>query len=154
MASPHPQHEEPHLIDRGPTPDDVTEPMLWALAVAVASAHRPDIDGRCTNLQCHGQQTPCQPARTAHHAGRLARRIPDPEPPTPEPPPPVDHRPAIGRAVVVPTGPSGFVSHFQPVPTTPVPMPPVSGEPDTAHVFAPFRRPPAATADQDPEERP
>ncbi|MEU4218942.1 hypothetical protein [Actinoplanes sp. NPDC026623] len=150
----HPQHEEPPLADRGPTPDDVTEPMLWVLAVAVASAHRPDIDGRCTNLQCHGQQTPCQPTRTAHHAARLGRRIPDPEPPAPESPPPVDHRPVIGRAVVTPTGPSGFVSTFRPAPTPPAPMPPVSGEPDTAHVFASFRRPPAATANRDPEERP
>ena len=71
-------------------PDDVVDPLLYALAVDVAAAHQPDADGTCPNLQCRGRQAPCWALWTAHRAALAARRqnpagprtatAPDPQP--------------------------------------------------------------------------
>lgn len=54
-------------------PDDVTDPLLWRLALDVASAHRPDATGRCGNPDCADQAAPCGPLRQAERAMDLAR---------------------------------------------------------------------------------
>ncbi|HEX8628715.1 MAG TPA: hypothetical protein VF755_11145 [Catenuloplanes sp.] len=57
-------------------PDDVTDPLLWRLAIDVAAAHQPGDDGRCRNLQCVGHRGPCAASVTAKRAMRLARATP------------------------------------------------------------------------------
>lgn len=42
-------------------PADVTDPLLWRLANAVAAAHQPAADGCCTNLQCRTTTAPYRP---------------------------------------------------------------------------------------------
>lgn len=54
-------------------PDDVTDPLLWRLAVDVAAAHQPDEHGNCRNLQRVGQWGECAAARAARRAMTLAR---------------------------------------------------------------------------------
>lgn len=53
-------------------PDDVTDPLLWRLALDVASAHQPE-NGRCRNLQCADQPGPCATLAKARRAMALAR---------------------------------------------------------------------------------
>ncbi|MGC4820602.1 hypothetical protein [Micromonospora sp. DT63] len=57
-------------------PHDVTDPLLWQLAVDVLSAHEPDEEGHCRNLQCAGQSWPCSARAGAEQSLRLARRTP------------------------------------------------------------------------------
>lgn len=54
-------------------PHDVTDPLLWQLAVDVLSAHEPDDEGQCRNLQCAGQSWPCAARTNAEQSLRLAR---------------------------------------------------------------------------------
>ncbi|WP_433688009.1 hypothetical protein ACQP0I_04110 [Micromonospora carbonacea] len=59
---------------RALVPSDVTDPLLWRLAVDVLTAHQPGPDNRCVNLQCSDQGTgPCGAARLAQRAMRAAR---------------------------------------------------------------------------------
>jgi hypothetical protein len=74
-----------------PVPAGTADPLLWRLAAAVAAAHQPDQQGRCTNLQCHGQRGACWAGRMARRALRLARTGPQPAAPAPLAPP---HQPA------------------------------------------------------------
>ena len=62
------------LSDRTFVPVDVTDRLLWALAVDIAAAHQLGSDGACRNLQCRGQQGPCWALRTARRAEQRARR--------------------------------------------------------------------------------
>ncbi|MGC4773390.1 hypothetical protein ACLQ25_31030 [Micromonospora sp. DT44] len=62
---------------RAERPDDVTDPLLWQLAVDVLDAHEADDEGRCRNLQCAGQSWPCAARTTAEQSLRLARSTPD-----------------------------------------------------------------------------
>jgi len=147
MASPYrPAQQQPALDGRAARPDDVSDPLLWALAAAVTSAHQPGPDGLCTNLQCHGRSAPCAPARAAHQAAQLARHAPAAPATTP---PTADQHPARGRAAV-PCWPSGLAGLLaEPEPTVPV------DATDDATVFTPFRRPfAAATHQHQEEERP
>ncbi|MFI7022795.1 hypothetical protein ACIBMZ_08775 [Micromonospora sp. NPDC049900] len=65
-------------------PDDVTDPLLWRLALDVVAAHQPDSRGDCRNLQCVGQRGVCAAARNARRAMSLARASrPAPDRPTP-----------------------------------------------------------------------
>lgn len=60
-----------HRVDR---PDEVTDPLLWGLALDVADAHQPDAAGTgCENLLCADQGWPCAAWQTAQHALRVAR---------------------------------------------------------------------------------
>ncbi|MEH1102366.1 hypothetical protein [Micromonospora sp. CPCC 205561] len=61
------------LADR---PDEVTDPLLWKLALDVADAHEPDGDGGCHNLLCAGQPWPCHAWNNAQRALHLARAEP------------------------------------------------------------------------------
>ncbi|WP_328463594.1 hypothetical protein OHA21_38350 [Actinoplanes sp. NBC_00393] len=143
MASPYrPTQQQPALDGRTSRPDDVSDPLLWALAAAVTSAHQPGPDGLCTNLQCRGRSAPCAPARAARHAAQLARHKP-----AATTPPAADQHPARGRAAV-PSGLAGLLT--EPEPTAPV------DATDDATVFTPFRRPDAAATHQQhqKEERP
>ncbi|MFC4149818.1 hypothetical protein ACFO0M_26510 [Micromonospora mangrovi] len=63
-------------------PDEVTDPLLWKLALAVADAHAPDGDG-CANLACAGQGWPCAAWNNAQHALRVARSAPGEPAPAP-----------------------------------------------------------------------
>ncbi|MET8233903.1 hypothetical protein ABZS77_24840 [Micromonospora sp. NPDC005298] len=54
-------------------PHDVTDPLLWQLAVDVLGAHEPDDEGHCRNLQCAGQGWPCEARTGAEQSLRLAR---------------------------------------------------------------------------------
>ncbi|NYH40679.1 hypothetical protein HNR22_000406 [Micromonospora jinlongensis] len=59
-------------------PHDVTDPLLWQLAIDVLSAHEPDDEGQCRNLQCAGQSWPCAARAGAEQSIRLARSTPAP----------------------------------------------------------------------------
>ncbi|WP_433133343.1 hypothetical protein ACQPWW_15545 [Micromonospora sp. CA-240977] len=59
-------------------PHDVTDPLLWQLAIDVLSAHEPDDEGNCRNLQCAGQSWPCAARAGAEQSIRLARSTPAP----------------------------------------------------------------------------
>ena len=140
MAPPHVNHLTDRPSDRGTPPPDVTDPLLWALAVDVAAAHRPGPDGTCANLQCRGQHGACWALRTAHRAAHQARRATDRPPaaaPLPALPQPLPRRTtaARGRATVPPTA-QRFTGWFTPPtaqapPATraavpePIPNPPV-----------------------------
>jgi hypothetical protein len=134
--------------DRTPPPDDVTDRLLWTLAVDVAAAHQPGPDGSCSNLQCRGQHGPCRALHTAYRAAQLARH------PAPAPPPaaPALTRPvARGRAAVIPA-PDRFTNWFgaddgprTPPPAAPAPLP-APAPAGVPHTYAPFRRPTVATA--------
>ncbi|MER7459836.1 hypothetical protein [Micromonospora sp. NPDC126480] len=55
-------------------PDEVTDPLLWDLALEVADAHQPDAAGTdCGNLLCAGQGWPCAAWRTAQRALEVSR---------------------------------------------------------------------------------
>ncbi|MDG4781071.1 hypothetical protein O7614_15595 [Micromonospora sp. WMMD961] len=58
-------------------PHDVTDPLLWQLAVDVLSAHEPDDEDHCRNLQCAGQAWPCAARQGAEHSLRLSRGASD-----------------------------------------------------------------------------
>jgi hypothetical protein len=62
---------------RAERPHDVTDPLLWQLAVDVLDAHEADDEGHCRNLQCAGQSWPCAARTTAEQSLRLARSTPD-----------------------------------------------------------------------------
>lgn len=62
---------------RAERPHDVTDPLLWQLAVDVLDAHEPDDEGHCRNLQCAGQSWPCAARTSAEQSLRLARSTPD-----------------------------------------------------------------------------
>ena len=85
----------PRPSDTCTFPDDVTDRLLYALAVDVAATHQPGPDGTCGNSQCRHQPGPCEPLRNAYRAATAARRQPARVQPTP-------HQPARGRARVVP----------------------------------------------------
>ncbi|MFB9238175.1 hypothetical protein ACFFWC_21905 [Plantactinospora siamensis] len=101
MAHPaYPEGRSRRPSDRTAVPDDVTDRLLWALAIDVAAAHQPGPGGACTNLQCRGQDGPCWALRTARLAEQQARSAPAP---LASPPPPPSPRPAgvaRGRAAV------------------------------------------------------
>ncbi|MEV2239238.1 hypothetical protein [Micromonospora sp. NPDC049891] len=59
-----------HTADR---PAEVTDPLLWRLALDVADAHAPGEDGGCTHLLCSGQGWPCEPWQQAQRALNLAQ---------------------------------------------------------------------------------
>jgi hypothetical protein len=95
-----PDHTRIRPSDQAVVPADVTDVLLWRLAIDVATAHQHDPDGRCTNLRCADQIGPCTASRQAQHAMRLARR---PQPTPPAPPPtsaPTGPGTAVGRAAV------------------------------------------------------
>ncbi|WP_433384548.1 hypothetical protein [Micromonospora sp. KLBMP9576] len=60
-------------VDR---PDEVTDPLLWKLALDVADAHEPDGNGGCRNLLCARLAWPCPPWQNAQRALRMARAEP------------------------------------------------------------------------------
>lgn len=114
---------DPHTArpsERATPPEDVTDRLLWALAVDVAAAHRPSPDGTCGNLQCRGQRGPCWALRTAHRAQQVVRRAPSvaakrreavrADVPLPR------QRGARGRAAVPPAA-GGFTGWFTPAAT-------------------------------------
>ncbi|MGS2616241.1 hypothetical protein ACVCAH_17205 [Micromonospora sp. LZ34] len=59
-----------HQVDR---PEEVTDPLLWKLALEVADAHEPGDDGGCRNLLCTGQPWPCEAWNNAQRALSVAR---------------------------------------------------------------------------------
>ncbi|MEV0155151.1 hypothetical protein AB0H57_15600 [Micromonospora sp. NPDC050686] len=76
--------EQHHLGDDRPA--EVTDPLLWKLALEVADAHAPDDEGGCRNLGCAGQAWPCAAWNNAQHALQVAQA-------------PADRAPSAGRAV-------------------------------------------------------
>ncbi|MFI7543780.1 hypothetical protein [Actinoplanes sp. NPDC049599] len=125
--------------DTCPIPDDITDRLLYALAVDVAAAHQPRPDGTCPNPQCHSRQGPCAPLRNAYRAADAARRHPGPDRPVP-------HHPARGHARVPAILPVESSSGFAAEPEAgQVPhVPPAAGPGQMPRPFAVFRRPPAA----------
>lgn len=93
-------------------PNDVTDRLLWRLALDVTAAHQPGEDGRCHNPQCTDQLGPCAASVNARRAMNLARRTP-PAPRQPAPPT------ARGRATVPTRQQRAFASWF----TRPTPAP-------------------------------
>ncbi|MCZ7421162.1 hypothetical protein O7605_16790 [Verrucosispora sp. WMMA2121] len=141
MAHPaHPKGRSRRPSDRTAVPDDVTDRLLWALAVDVAAAHQLGPDGACTNLQCRGQDGPCWALRTALRAEQQARSAPTTLAPAP-PPRPVGV--VRGRAPV-PAAPRRFTGWFTPArPPAPLtrPAPVPDAVPPESRVY---RRPPVA----------
>ncbi|WP_233513181.1 hypothetical protein [Micromonospora craterilacus] len=72
-----------HTTDR---PTEVTDPLLWRLALDVADAHAPAEGGGCVHLLCAGQAWPCAPWQRAQRALSLAQGGPADEPPAPTAP--------------------------------------------------------------------
>ncbi|ABP54919.1 hypothetical protein [Salinispora tropica] len=72
-------HNRPaHGISR---PDDVSDPLLWGLALNVADAHQPDAAGTdCVSLLCTGQGWPCTTWQSAQRALRVAQTPPGQRP--------------------------------------------------------------------------
>ncbi|MEU7949759.1 hypothetical protein AB0B62_01095 [Micromonospora chalcea] len=133
MAHPaHPEDRSRRPSDRTALPVDVTDRLLWALAVDVAAAHHPGPDGACTNLQCRGQQGPCWALRTARRAEQRARRATVTLAPPPSPGPAAIAR---GRAPV-PAVPRRLTGWFTP-----------------AHPPAPVMRPASVPGAVPPESR-
>ncbi|GIJ30165.1 hypothetical protein Vqi01_53270 [Micromonospora qiuiae] len=65
-----------HVTDR---PDEVSDPLLWRLALDVADAHAPTEEGGCVHLICAGQEWPCEPWQRAQRALNLAQGGPTDE---------------------------------------------------------------------------
>ncbi|MBQ1022906.1 hypothetical protein [Micromonospora sp. C95] len=144
MAHPaHPKGRSRRPSERTAVPDDVTDRLLWALAVDVAAAHQLGPDGACTNLQCHGQDGPCWALRTARRAEQQARRAPTTLAPAPPPPSPRPAGVARGRAPV-PAPPRRFPGWFTPA-RPPAPLVRPAPVPDTVPPESRvYRRPPVA----------
>ncbi|GGM28848.1 hypothetical protein GCM10011608_12000 [Micromonospora sonchi] len=67
-------------------PSDVTDRLLWRLAVDVLTAHQPGPADRCVNLQCADQRPgPCTAAKQAQRAMRTARAAAPQPAPLPRP---------------------------------------------------------------------
>ncbi|MFC0097097.1 hypothetical protein ACFFKH_06100 [Micromonospora marina] len=58
-------------------PAEVTDPLLWDLAAAVADAHQPDAERACASPSCAGAAWPC-PAWNNAQVGLSAARAPQP----------------------------------------------------------------------------
>ncbi|MER7892121.1 hypothetical protein ABTX15_20110 [Micromonospora sp. NPDC094482] len=54
-------------------PAEVSDPLLWKLALQVADAHEPDGADGCRNLACAGQPWPCPAWDNAQRALHLAQ---------------------------------------------------------------------------------
>ncbi len=66
---------------RANRPEEVTDPLLWGLALDVADAHQPDAGGTdCVNLLCAGHGWPCAAWQTAQRALEVARTAPERQP--------------------------------------------------------------------------
>jgi hypothetical protein len=121
-------------------PDDVTDRLLYTLAVDVAAAHQPGPDGTCGNPQCRHQSCPCEPLRNAYRAATAARRQPVREHPIP-------HQPARGRARVAPPAMprvSRVAAALDARPVAPVDQ--AAGPRPVARPFVVYRRPLAAAS--------
>ncbi|MGC9668484.1 hypothetical protein ACNTMW_18250 [Planosporangium sp. 12N6] len=122
----------PHPSDHAVRPADVTDPLLWALAVDVTAAHQPDPDGACGNPQCRGLRGPCHALRAAQRAAALARRPRTDLAPSATAPPagpavralvdqpvPRRHGRTVRARAAVPTAPDRFTGWFTPTRTPP-----------------------------------
>ena len=98
------------LSEQATPPRDVTDVLLWRLALDVAAAHQPDEHGNCRDLRCAGQRGTCQAARLARRAMSVART-----PVRPAPAPRAGREIAVGRAAApepTRTRGGGFVGWF------------------------------------------
>ncbi|WP_446215257.1 hypothetical protein [Micromonospora sp. IBHARD004] len=59
--------------DHADRPAEVTDPLLWGLATAVADAHQADEDGACTSPSCVGAAWPCTAWSNAQEGMRAAQ---------------------------------------------------------------------------------
>jgi hypothetical protein len=62
--------------DRDDRPAEVTDPLLWRLASAVADTHQPDENGACDNGSCFGAAWPCAAWNSAQEGMRAAQAAP------------------------------------------------------------------------------
>ncbi|MFE9201378.1 hypothetical protein [Micromonospora sp. NPDC007230] len=62
--------------DRDDRPAEVTDPLLWRLAAAVADTHQPDEHDACDNGSCFGATWPCAPWNNAQEGLRAAQAAP------------------------------------------------------------------------------
>ena len=83
LPMPKPHRERPGRL--AAVPDDITDPLLWRLAIDVLAAHQPEHDGNCRNLQCAEQTGICTAASNARRALTLARTATRPTNPAPLP---------------------------------------------------------------------
>ncbi|MCW3843306.1 hypothetical protein ONA70_24695 [Micromonospora yasonensis] len=68
--------------DHADRPAEVTDPLLWDLAAAVADAHQPDDNQVCASPSCVGAAWPCAAWDSAQE-GLRAARAPQPAPAAP-----------------------------------------------------------------------
>ncbi|MGR6319495.1 hypothetical protein Q2K19_28430 [Micromonospora soli] len=67
--------------DRADRPAEVSDPLLWGLAAAVADAHQPDDERVCVSPSCVGAAWPCAAWNSAQEGLRAARApLPAPSP--------------------------------------------------------------------------
>ncbi|SCG69283.1 hypothetical protein [Micromonospora inositola] len=59
--------------DHADRPAEVTDPLLWGLATAVADAHQADEDGACVSPSCVGAAWPCAAWNNAQEGMRAAQ---------------------------------------------------------------------------------
>ncbi|SCF17637.1 hypothetical protein GA0074695_4013 [Micromonospora viridifaciens] len=62
--------------DRDDRPAEVSDPLLWRLATAVADTHQPDENGACDNGSCFGAAWPCAAWNRAQEGLRAAQSTP------------------------------------------------------------------------------
>ncbi|PWR16665.1 hypothetical protein DKT69_04350 [Micromonospora sicca] len=59
--------------DPADRPVEVTDPLLWGLATAVADTHQADEDGACVSPSCVGAAWPCAAWNNAQEGMRAAQ---------------------------------------------------------------------------------
>jgi len=59
--------------ERDDRPAEVSDPLLWRLAAAVADTHQPDENGSCDSPSCLGAGWPCAAWNSAQDGLRVAR---------------------------------------------------------------------------------
>ncbi|MFU8875379.1 hypothetical protein [Micromonospora sp. SL4-19] len=62
--------------DRDDRPAEVTDPLLWRLAAAVADTHQPEESGACESASCLGAAWPCAAWNSAQEGLRVAQVAP------------------------------------------------------------------------------
>lgn len=94
-------------------PENVTDVLLWRMAVRVAADHQrdPHRPGRCANLRCAHEAYPCPPLRDAHRAQVVASRAPQ-------------FAPGRARVPAIAAAAQKFTGWFRPTRPTPTVTPP------------------------------
>jgi hypothetical protein len=100
--------------DRADRPAEVTDPLLWDLAAAVADAHQPDENQTCVSPSCVGAHWPCA-AWNNSQDGLRAALAPQPESARPTTAQPATPRPEMTQAETTQADGHGDERHADPL---------------------------------------